>query len=135
MFTTIFAINVHGVAMSLWSRLVKLIKTFQHIYILSLVLVMQTRAMVIFMTLQLEDTSNINGGLAYQGDVGFSFMPISQLNWGWACCLNRYNTYDNNKQTDVSASYKSWYGYFQGRVDASLRVVNIFAAGVAIWVD
>ena len=81
-----------------------------------------------------NDTSKINGGLAYQGDVGFSFMPHLSVELGLGMLPKaEYNTYDNDQQADVSASYKSWYGYFQGRVDASLKgVVNIFAkAGVA----
>ena len=83
------------------------------------------------------NTSNINDGLAYQGDIGFSFMPHMSAEVGLGMLPKaKYEVYDQTAGGQgeyVNASYKSWYGYLQGRVDASLKgKVGIFAkAGVA----
>ena len=68
------------------------------------------------------DTSDLNGGITYQGSVGFAVISHVSAEIGLGMLPKaEYELYDSTLGYTVSASYKSWYGYLQGRFDLKIQ--------------
>ncbi|GEM_PF-2630483 len=80
------------------------------------------------------DTSDLDGGMSYQGSVGFALMPRISAELGLGMLPKaEFELYESSLGYKVSASYESWYGYLQGKYDFKITDrLGVFAkAGIA----